>query len=603
MQKEGDAILNTVRNGGRALEIKWLDNDATTRVSITDIYVVEVIELVDSEPAQTVTPEVKKEFTFAIKPVDGGFVLESNNGGGYVIEGKPLPIYAGGSPYKKFATESEARKYLQKKGMVEEVNEAEAEEEITSPTDAELEAAARAGAEVSRVSRNLADPSTKGAVPIAYLSDGKEISIPLWTKEDSNRAADAVNEAEIQSLYTPFDSSKLRMPTAKQLGVGVRYFHTKPNGWTNGHIIDLEQIPPFLQKASIKEYGDKGPEIIKVEAVDSIKDKFGNNKIEVTPKAHHDYMADGYSKNTNGEKIKNSNRIILINETEKIAIAVESKYFAYFYKTYKGAEFFAKDDGDGVSVKKGGKVVGILMTFRGGREALLKRAIKANEPVQAVNTSSTENSTSPIAIVDAAYQFANATDTFKKWIAESVNAANYSPFLTAKAMDMAAKANGASIMWGEFGGNTLDGAVTQSAKAEVTGFAKRYGLKIDAKIKNAILISNPKNDWGEVFDSWDEARKFFNKALNSHHDNGVKWVFDSAMSEDFETTDEFVSSPNQATLFDSAGGFKAGDSVLDSQGNRHTVAAQYGAKVFVKENTGSHTGNWFHQNNLRPAFN
>jgi len=58
----------------------------------------------------------------------------------------------------------------------------------------------------------------------------------------------------------------------------------------------------------------------------------------------------------------------------------------------------------------------------------------------------------PVQIVDAAYQFASATDEFKEWMAESVDKAEYSPFVTAKAMDEAAKRNGASIEWGMFGG-------------------------------------------------------------------------------------------------------------------------------------------------------
>lgn len=64
---------------------------------------------------------------------------------------------------------------------------------------------------------------------------------------------------------------------------------------------------------------------------------------------------------------------------------------------------------------------------------------------------------SSIAIVDAAYLFASATDAFKKWVADSVDDADYSPFVTAKAMDLKAKELGLSIEWG-VGQSVLDSA-------------------------------------------------------------------------------------------------------------------------------------------------
>lgn len=57
--------------------------------------------------------------------------------------------------------------------------------------------------------------------------------------------------------------------------------------------------------------------------------------------------------------------------------------------------------------------------------------------------------------VDAAYQFANATDAFKERVAESIDETDYSEFASAKAMDLKAKELGAEIHWGL--GATLDG--------------------------------------------------------------------------------------------------------------------------------------------------
>ena len=61
-----------------------------------------------------------------------------------------------------------------------------------------------------------------------------------------------------------------------------------------------------------------------------------------------------------------------------------------------------------------------------------------------------------IAAVDAAYSFASATDKFKLWLHGSLTSEVASPFVTAKAMDEAAKRNGATIEWGEFEGAALD---------------------------------------------------------------------------------------------------------------------------------------------------
>lgn len=52
-----------------------------------------------------------------------------------------------------------------------------------------------------------------------------------------------------------------------------------------------------------------------------------------------------------------------------------------------------------------------------------------------------------VEIVDSAYLFAQATERFKTYIAETVGESDYSMFATAKAMDMAAKDRGAAISW------------------------------------------------------------------------------------------------------------------------------------------------------------
>lgn len=72
----------------------------------------------------------------------------------------------------------------------------------------------------------------------------------------------------------------------------------------------------------------------------------------------------------------------------------------------------------------------------------------------------------PAARVDAAYLFTNATDAFKAEVAESLDDEEYSPFVSAKNMDLAAKAAGASIAW-SVGAAMLDG--TEDDETEVPG--------------------------------------------------------------------------------------------------------------------------------------
>lgn len=69
----------------------------------------------------------------------------------------------------------------------------------------------------------------------------------------------------------------------------------------------------------------------------------------------------------------------------------------------------------------------------------------------------------PIATVDAAYKFDNATDAFKEWIADSVTDVDYSPFASASAMDKKAKELGANVAW------DVSFATLDSAKEEEEG--------------------------------------------------------------------------------------------------------------------------------------
>lgn len=88
------------------------------------------------------------------------------------------------------------------------------------------------------------------------------------------------------------------------------------------------------------------------------------------------------------------------------------------------------------------------------------------EPIQ-----DTQVEPTPIERVDAAYLFADASDSFKEWLAESLNKPDDSPFVTAKAMDEAAKRHGAGIEWGFFGGAPdADAVLDDASMVEVNQF-------------------------------------------------------------------------------------------------------------------------------------
>ena len=67
-----------------------------------------------------VTKPAKREFTYKVKPTEGGFLVESDDGGGVVMAGRPNgPGVMNTVPAKVFKTEAAAREYMRKKGMAE----------------------------------------------------------------------------------------------------------------------------------------------------------------------------------------------------------------------------------------------------------------------------------------------------------------------------------------------------------------------------------------------------------------------------------------------------------------------------------------------------
>lgn len=102
----------------------------------------------------------------------------------------------------------------------------------------------------------------------------------------------------------------------------------------------------------------------------------------------------------------------------------------------------------------------------------------------------------PVERINKAYQF-NADDDFKEYLAESIDKTEYSPFLTAKAMDEAAKRNNASIEWGFFGG--------MSKEDEAHLFGKTLDSVADEIDHDVELIGEDELGATYLPDSYDDA--------------------------------------------------------------------------------------------------
>ncbi len=328
------------------------------------------------------------------------------------------------------------------------------------PSDNALEAQAMAGHEVNGILRNAA-PAADGRAsraPVATLG-----SILLYTEEDLYRAAKAVEDAEIQRDFKPFDVSKVRMPSAAQLGATKDYVATVltrneglalATGWSNGFLLDLHQMPRFIETAMKRRLGDllnPGARVRRYDKEDVLKRFMPKAQANATTQAEPLALWDGTV--TDGKKGKPVTKarqcVVLVDQARAGAYAaIQLPFFAYFFKTYPGCEFYIGNESDMVLVRHRGAVVGIVNPFNfHNRGNVFARAVKA---------ASLPAAPDPITAVDAAYRFASATPEFKRVVAETVNKLDYSAFATAKAMDREATKRGLFIDWDVASDSVLD---------------------------------------------------------------------------------------------------------------------------------------------------
>lgn len=132
---------------------------------------------------------------------------------------------------------------------------------------------------------------------------------------------------------------------------------------------------------------------------------------------------------------------------------------------------------DGYILDDAGVVVNVRRVFNLFIEGEAEELIEPDEAL------------TPVQVVDAAYLFAQATERFKEYIAETVSEEDYSMFSSAKAMDLAAQEQGATISWDiedvglldsvDEGDGVLDKA-DASTKRAVVGRISRGGQEVGA---------------------------------------------------------------------------------------------------------------------------
>jgi hypothetical protein len=345
--------------------------------------------------------------------------------------------------------------------------------------------AARAGAEIRYIAINpVLSKAEREGLAVATISGPDGQTIFMHSKDDVDMAVYIMKD-ERSSMFEAFDPSMIKMPTVAQLGLtkamGWKVLveddkATLAQGWSNGAVLDIKQRPAMIQKAADKLGGLEGlpaprVPVSQIDRVMSVPRR--EAKTEVEPLA-----------TTN-----NGKWLVLAGEGD-VSMSVQTIFYGYFAKTYKGAKFYgSRIEGAPILVKHAGEVVGCMMPIKdNGADTLLKarRATKpAEAPAEPEQGPESGEAVNLIKVVDDAYAFTQATDRFKEYIADTVAETEYSMFLTAKAMDEAAKALGATISW------DIEDAVMDSVLDDAQGPGLFDAVESD---------DEPEDEEGEDFD-------------------------------------------------------------------------------------------------------
>lgn len=224
----------------------------------------------------------------------------------------------------------------------------------------------------------------RGVVPLLGDEGGtvKAIEKIVSTGGRELTAEEQADVAE-QAKYQPFDRSKVKMPTAVQLnlnakGMPILIDYDGQNGWSNGNILAFDK-PKLVTDAITKYHVDEqNLRRIGKDQVDRVTPN--DATIPLEPTANFEDVQESQrstvSKLQTRPQVKIS-AVVLINQESGVGHAVDARFFGYFDKVFKKPDYYAsRDPQRAIVVKKGGKIVGLIMPMRVAGDAL-KRAARA----------------------------------------------------------------------------------------------------------------------------------------------------------------------------------------------------------------------------------
>lgn len=192
---------------------------------------------------------VKREFTYKVKPTEGGYLIESDDGGGVVMSGRPNgPGVMNTVPARTFKTEAAAREYMQKKGMTE----AQAEQKAQSK-----------GGLIDQLASAYGYPGGINTMPAGLATTARKL----------NDAIEAKDVAKVQEILHP-DNKRSREAFSTVFTVSL----PRTVGETNKVVADVLSGQNDELDAEMRSYEAKAEPEAKPLA-EAIQKQFEGNKI------------------------------------------------------------------------------------------------------------------------------------------------------------------------------------------------------------------------------------------------------------------------------------------------------------------------------------
>jgi DNA repair protein RadC/GNAT superfamily N-acetyltransferase len=164
-------------------------------------------------PAESQEPRPKKAFTFAIKPVEGGFVIESDDGGGMVMAGRPGPGVLNNTPPRVFGTRDEALAYMRDKGMqLAETGGEKIEDFGEKIGGARKDTARPVGGRGATDAEESAEPGWRKRFSVSEIVAGDDKG--KWALRDTKKTDWAGRPRQIGELFSSKEDAEQAIPLA-----------------------------------------------------------------------------------------------------------------------------------------------------------------------------------------------------------------------------------------------------------------------------------------------------------------------------------------------------------------------------------------------------